>query len=126
MSNKITKWYVATLIVQCRVANEPPSTCDEQIRLIHAVDADHAYEKALWLGKQEEITYLNEYGETVCWEFIGLENLEELEGRLRDGVEIKSRLMDCGATFVKTTPKVELSVFRARHNPHSSEYRGSD
>ena len=29
-------WYVATLIVQCRVADQAPSTCDEQIRILLA------------------------------------------------------------------------------------------
>jgi hypothetical protein len=119
-------WYVATLIVQCRVADQAPSTCDEPIRLVLAADADAAYDKAIWLGKGEEVSYLNMYGEEVRWEFVGLENLEMLEDDLHDRVEIRSRLFACGDPTSRVTAKADLSVFAARSNPHSSEYRGPD
>ena len=66
------KWYVATLIMRCEVPDKlPPHTCDEQIRLLRAADADAAYQKALSLGKNEEETYQNIYGAEVHWEFVG-------------------------------------------------------
>lgn len=121
------RWYVATLIVQCRVADNSPGTCDEQIRILLATDADAAYEKAMQLGKAEELSYLNGYGETVYWEFVGLENLEELfADDLQDGVEIRSRLFDCGDPTRRVSAKTDLRVFAARSNPDSSEYRGPE
>ena len=71
-------WYVAKLVLQCRVGDGDmgPWTCDEQVRVIKATDDDHAYEKAIGLGKEEEHTYSNVDGETVSWTFIGLSNLE--------------------------------------------------
>ena len=123
MSDK-QKWYVATLIVRCVVSdNSPPYTCDEQVHLLRAPDADSAYEKALKLGAKEECTYQNVDGENVHWQFVGLENLEDLEGTIRDGVEIRSRLFDCDDAADLTTPKSQLSVFLACSNPNSSEYQ---
>ena len=119
------KWYVATLIVRCIVSDDkpPPHTCDEQVHLLRASDADSAYEKALKLGAKEECTYQNVDGEDVHWRFVGLENQEELEGAIRDGVEIRSRLFDCDDAAYLTPPKSRLSVFLARSNPYSSEYQ---
>lgn len=86
-------WYVATLIIRCRVENQPaPWTCDEQVRVIRAANDDEAYDKAVALGKSEETVYKNGDGEDVFWEFIGLEDLTELDSAIRDGTEIRSRL----------------------------------
>jgi hypothetical protein len=56
---------------------------------------------------------------------VGLENLEELlDDDLHDWVEIRSKLFDCGDPSHRISSKADLSVFAARSNPHSSEYRG--
>jgi hypothetical protein len=90
-----TTWYVATLIMRCRVNGDEtgPWTCDEQIRLLQASDEETAYQKALALGKDEEHAYANTYDQTVSWEFVGLAGLDEvLDQSLHDGCEIRSRL----------------------------------
>ncbi len=91
-----TSWFVATMIMKCRIENDPmnPVTCFEQIHLIKAENGYLAYEKALQLGKANEHSYKNNEGNTVHWEFVGLENLEELlDELLQDGSEIRSRLL---------------------------------
>ena len=108
------QWYVATLIVQCRVGDQQdgPFTCDEQIRLIRAVDAEEAYQKALQLGKGEEVVYQNSDGEDVFWEFVGLEDLEELfDKTISDGREIRSRLSEQDRPSELVCDKAALSVF---------------
>lgn len=89
------QWYVATLLMQIRVAGDQvgPFTCDEQIRLLRAMDESTAYLKAMEIGRNEEHAYQNMYGQTVTWKFVGLVWLDELmDQAIEDGVEIKSRL----------------------------------
>lgn len=90
------KWYVATLIMKCKVtsADSGPYTFDEQVRLLQAANEAVAYEKAVALGKSQEISYQNKCNEEVFWQFEGLSSLEELESTIEDGIEIYSRLFE--------------------------------
>ena len=120
-----SKWYVATLIMVCRVESKPgPWTCDEQICVIHAANEQLAYEKALKLGEGSTTSYQNEYGQTVRWAFEGLENLEEiLEDTLIDGTEIRSRLFGHNEPSKLVITKEQLTVFGAQNNPYSVHYK---
>lgn len=119
------KWYVATLIMVCKVENEPgPWTCDEQICVIRATSEQLAYEKALQLGEDSATSYQNVYGQTVQWSFVGLGNLEEiLADAIRDGTEIRSRLFGHNEPSKLVLAKEQLSVFGAQNNPHSIHYK---
>ncbi len=89
------QWYVAELIVQCRVGNacKRRTLYDRQVKVLHALNDEAAYDRALDLGRAENHSYKNSAGETVYWEFIGLANLETLRERsISDGTEIHSRL----------------------------------
>ena len=118
-----TYWYVATLIIVSRVENKPEDSkvCAEQIRLLRAQDADEAYEKALQLGHAEEHSYINMNGNTLFWEFVGLENLEQLEEkRIRDGREIRNRFFEHNKPESLTSSKERLAVYLAS-KPHQSQ-----
>ena len=113
------KWYVTTLILQCKVGNQDtgPWTCQEQIRILKAGSNSEAYQKASELGKEEEHSYTNIDGESVVWEFIGVEDLEELsENKISDGVEIRTRVWkeDNPLEFIRE--KKDLTVYRAERN----------
>ncbi len=91
------KWYVAKVLMQSVVGgdNNGPWLCDEQIHLIRAPDESVAEAKALAIGKTCELSFKNMEGEIVVWQFIGLSELSELwpqSARIRDGMEITSRL----------------------------------
>jgi hypothetical protein len=89
------KWYVASVIYRCRVGDADPGpwTCDRQIRVIRATDETQAYVRAIELGKAGEHSYANSEQEIVTWDFVGLEDLDELVDKaIRDGTEIKSYL----------------------------------
>jgi hypothetical protein len=109
-------WYAATLIIRIRVGDREQRewTCDEQIHILCAPDDEAAYEKALQLGKQEELSYLNSEGETVYWEFLGLEDLAEMWGSPTDGAEIRSHLFDSRNPLRNVQRKDEMQVFRAQ------------
>lgn len=112
------QWFVATLVIQCVLADDDgPYMCDEQIRLIHATDAESAYQRAIELGKGEETNYIGGTGETVNWKFVGLENLQELEEQIADGVEIRSRLFGHDSPEDLVRAKDRLSVFDVNSTP---------
>src|SRR6266480_4603234 len=87
------KWYVAELVLECKVGRDPPNLWDQSLVLIYARDADAAYATALRLGRKQETTYSNSGGEKVRWKFKGLSDLQELLARtIRSGVEVHSAL----------------------------------
>jgi hypothetical protein len=113
-----TTWYVATLILKCEIENDPqiPATCFEQIHLIEARDGDNAYEKALQIGNSVEHSYKNYQGNTVYWEFVGLENLEEIfDETIQDGTEIRSRRLLVEDPLSLVRGKDGLTVFLSDH-----------
>src|SRR5262245_38657422 len=92
---KLMQWYVAELIVRCRIAQAQKDKMlyDRQIKVLRAPTDELAYERALELGKAQNHSYNNTAGEKVFWEFMGLGNLETLDEReISDGTEIHSRL----------------------------------
>ncbi len=106
------QWYLAILIVRDRVEDHQiTSTCDEQTRLIHARSAEKAYKKAYKLGKAQETVYLNNAGEMVYREFVGLHDLSVIQGALTDGVEIKSRVFSHAKPQELVHTQDELTVF---------------
>ena len=108
------QWYAATLIVRDRVEDHDKSyTCDEQIRLIHARTADKAYKKAYKVGKAQETVYLNNAGEMVYREFVGLQDLSLIQAELADGTELRSRVFPHAAPQELVHTQDELSIFGA-------------
>jgi len=113
-----TPWYVVTLIMKCTIEDKPqvPITCLEQIHIIKAKNAEHAYQKALQLGKSQEHSYINHAGQNVSWKFVGMQNLEELlEESIHDGVEIRSRRLLLNDPEKMVAKKEGLTVFIAEN-----------
>ena len=114
------QWYVAELIIQCRVGRlrKRRTLYDRQVKVLRAPTDEAAYARALELGKAENHSYKNSAGETVAWHFVGLSNLETLhQKRISDGTEIHSRL-ECGDPKTAVRPKRALTVFWAERNKH--------
>lgn len=91
------KWYAAQLFFKSQISDDEtePILCDEQIRLIQAEDEGQAIQKACQLGETTHHDYLNVYGQTVQWVFLGLGGVEELsESSLQDGLQVHSRLFE--------------------------------
>jgi|ERR1700722_10241770 len=116
------KWYVAELIVRCRVGKGSGKKFlyDHQIKVLQASNHEMAYQKALKLGKTENHSYKNSAGEKVFWEFVGLSNLNELfENEICDGTEIHSRL-ERGNPKKQIRQKRDLTVFWGERNKHKT------
>ncbi|HKZ55968.1 MAG TPA: DUF4288 domain-containing protein [Anaerolineales bacterium] len=108
-------WYVATLLMKCNIDNSISGdwTCIEQIHVLIAPSDEDAYAKALKTGKEEGHTYRNLAGETVSWEFVGLENLEKLvDSSIGDGTEIRSRVLSLQTPSSHIRQKHKLTLFQ--------------
>lgn len=64
---------------------------DESVIVFRAKDLDHAFERALELGKAKEIKYKNTKKQDVRWAFVEILTLDWV-GRKVDGQEVASNL----------------------------------
>lgn len=87
-------WYLAKLVYRiiCGDGDHMPQF-DEQLRLIHAEDELHAFNKAQLTGQREQDRFLNEAERPVQWKFINVTELHKLE-ELTDGAEVYSRIRE--------------------------------
>jgi len=84
-----TEWYLAELVMKITVTDDPRNVVHQNLVLIRADSADQAYEKAIQVGKKEEISYDNPAGKAVHFHFEGVSDLVDIiEEDLEDGVEL--------------------------------------
>ena len=85
-------WYIAKIVFRIITGdgNHMPQF-DEQLRLINANNEEEAFEKAQFLGREEEDSFMNQKNQTVKWTFINIPELNKLPS-LSDGTEIYSRV----------------------------------
>ena|SRR5438105_1598545 len=85
-------WYIAEMIMECRVGRGRPTLWDQQLVVLRARSATTAYISAMKLGRRQDHACRNVSGDTVRWHFMGFGNLQELSARtLRSGTEVHSR-----------------------------------
>ena len=104
-------WYIAKIVFRIITGdgNHTPQF-DEQLRLIHAADELHAFQKARLFGHREEDNFLNASQKPVHWRFIDVSEIHELNN-LSDGVEIYSRISEEENGDIYT----KLTLLRATH-----------
>ena len=87
-------WYLAKIIFRiiCGDGNHTPQF-DEQLRLIHAVDAEAAYQKAKQIGEMEQTDFVNRHHQLVQWKFINVGDLYAMKADM-DGAEVFSRIIE--------------------------------
>jgi hypothetical protein len=111
------QWFIAVLVFESRIVEDPAdadASVDVQYRLVRAVDAESAYERAMALGKRERVSYENADGNTCEWVFAGLEDLRLVDDQeLGHGAEVYG-FIEKGSAFERVVPKEELSEFRGR------------
>ncbi len=85
-------WYLTKIVYRiiCGDGDHQPQF-DEQLRLIHADDDLHAFQKARLLGEKEEDHFFNKLNKPVHWKFIDVSEVNKLDG-LIDGLEVYSRI----------------------------------
>lgn len=82
------KWYLARLVVAISVGRRKTVTVHVNTVLVRADSPNEAHEKALALGRSEEIRYENAKGEKVRFDFLGLRELTVIHDELEHGAEL--------------------------------------
>lgn len=108
-------WYIAELVMEIKVEDDPRNVIHRNLILIRANLPEQAYERALSIGRESEISYDNPKGKRVQFAFRGLTELNVIHDALNDGAEIlyeerisiPERLIQ---EWLK--PKAQLTVFR--------------
>ncbi len=122
---KNAKWYLADLIVEKRIEEEPRSLIHINTLLLRADSPEEAHEKALELGRKEERDYENTDGKVVSVIFRGLEDLNVIHDELEHGAELAYR-EKVGLTEEQigalVTPKPQLGVFAPRQPSAGPNY----
>lgn len=121
------RWYVAVLVFESRIVEDPgdaDSGVDVQYRLVRAVDAESAHQRALALGRRARLSYANSDGNICEWVFQGLQDLQLVsDGELRHGTEVYG-FIERGAAADFVVSKEELTEFLGRDRP--GRPRGSE
>ena len=87
-------FYSARLLFICLVDTgfgKKRNHYDDSVIIFRAKDFDHAFKRALALGRQRETEYLNMKGQEVRWALVKIVNLDYV-GRKVDGKEVASVL----------------------------------
>ena len=82
------KWYLAEIVEVIEIADEQEKIVNINFMLVRADSPEEAYEKAMELGRDVEISYDNTDGKLVTCRFQGLKNLYVIHDELEHGAEI--------------------------------------
>lgn len=92
-SPEASRWYVAELTEEVTLEGDPLNVVHKKTRVIFADSAEDAYEKALSLITEHEISYLNEHKRAIRTRFWGLRELDlSNEDMDRAGILPKQRM----------------------------------
>lgn len=97
------RWYVAKLIEEIAVEDDPLKVIHRTVTVLYANSEQEAYEKALALGKEREITYRNTAAKLVRTTFWGLGELNVIHDNPDHGVD-----------FFKEEPVINVGERRKR------------
>ena len=78
-SPDVSRWYIAELVEELILGGNVRNVIHRKTRLIFADTHDDAYEKALSLSTEQEITWLNQKHESSQTRFWGLSELNLLK-----------------------------------------------
>lgn len=82
------KWYIAELVMECQIEDEPRNVVHVNILLVQANSPEDAFVKAEQLGREGEDFCLNPNSKVVTWTYRGLRNLMVIDDDLEHGAEL--------------------------------------
>jgi hypothetical protein len=97
-------WYLVKMVFQIICGNgKHTAQFEEQLRLIRSADATAAVNKATFLAKEEEQSFLNNVQQTAYWKLIAVTDIYPFAADM-DGAEIFSRISEeeQPASFIHT------------------------
>ncbi len=126
---KDSKWYLAWLVEEITVEDDPRNIVHTNLMLVRADSPDQAYERALELGKQSELSYENPEGKLVVCAFRGIRDMNVIHDELEHGAELNFEEKvgvsnDDIAGMI--TPRGRLTIFRPDENSPKPNYIAKD
>lgn len=121
---KDAKWYIAELVMECKIEGESQNVVHVNIILIRADSPEEAFEKAEAFGREDESSYLNPKNQQVSWRYRGLRALNVIHDELEDGAELmfEEKIGIPEERLQKMIyPKHKLNVFRPIQPRDSSQ-----
>jgi hypothetical protein len=123
------KWYVAELIQEITVEGDPRNVVHRNFVLIRADSPESAYNRALLLGQEGEVSYDNPAGKRVRIMFRGLSDLSVIYDELDHGAELlfEEKVGVSNEQIEKwVLPKEQLNVFRPSERPDGPDYSSKE
>ena len=123
------KWYIAELVEEITIEGEARNVVHKNLVLIRADSSDEAYDKAIQLGKQGELSYQNPAGRSVKTRFWGLGELAVIYDELADGAELlyeEKVGVPSDQIEKEISAKEELAVFRPFESREKPDYTSKD
>ncbi|HJT76581.1 MAG TPA: DUF4288 domain-containing protein [Gemmataceae bacterium] len=111
---KGARWYLADVILEHQIEDDPRNVVHTNTHLIEAGSPDEAYEKALALGRSNAMDYVNADGKQVRVRFRGLRQLNVIHDDLEDSAELTyEEAVAVPEEQLRRwiTPREELNVF---------------
>jgi hypothetical protein len=85
---KDAEWYLAEIVQELTVAEDPRNVVWRNLTLVHASFPEDAYAQAISLGESGDTEYLNPAGKRVTVRFRGLSYLDVIHDALEHGAEL--------------------------------------
>lgn len=123
------KWYLAWLVEEIIVEDDPRNIVHTNLMLVRADSPHEAYEKAIELGKESEMSYENPDGKSVVSVFRGIKDLNVIHDELEHGAELDyEEKVDIPNEEIERmlTPKEQLTVFRPDEISENPNYMAKD
>lgn len=73
------KSFTAQIIYRIECEGHPTDQYEEQWRLVYGDNVEHAIAAAREAGKQEEATFIDRHGRTMCWRMIAVKDIQPVE-----------------------------------------------
>jgi len=71
--------FVAQVIYSIECEGLPTDQYEEQWRLVYADDHRQALDEARKVSKEEEATFIDRHGRTVCWKLVAVKDLQPVD-----------------------------------------------
>jgi hypothetical protein len=71
--------FTAQIIYRIECEGQPTDQYEEQWRLVYADDEQKALSMARESGKNEESTFIDRQGRTMCWRMVAVKDLQPVE-----------------------------------------------
>ena len=71
--------FTAQIIYRIECEGLPTDQYEEQWRLVYADNEDSALSEARKAGQDEETTFIDRHGRTICWRMLAVKDLQPIE-----------------------------------------------